>query len=198
MLTATCSGGHWAPGIATYFANKTPARGERAIGISNIGIFNGISDFLVQGSHFPDFARENTYGIEVYSEEVAQQIREALEKPDGCREQAEACQQAAIELDPENTGTNPDMGYECALATLTCMNDVYYPFSGSGLHTFDITQGGESQFPAPYANGFLNRESVQERLGVDIAEGKGVNYTYTNMGIMSGELSLFFHWRSLS
>ena len=198
MLTDTRSGGHWAPGIATHFANKTPGQGERAIGISNIGIFNGISDFLVQGVHIPDFSRENTYGIEVFSEEQAQEIRDALEKPGGCGDQTVACQEAAITLDPANTGLNPVVWGLCLTATMTCLEEVWSPIYDSGLHSFDITHEITSQFPAPYANGFLNREWVQERLGLDIAEGAAVNYTYSNIAVFTGKSSLFFHWRSLS
>lgn len=191
MLTGAHSGGHWAPGIATHFLSKSSSRSERAIGISNIGIFNGIVDFLVQGEHFASFARNNTYGIEAYSQAVADSVTEALEGPGGCREQAVACQDLAIELDPQNTGTNTEVQELCKAATFLCSFSVYGPYldPSVGLKDYDITQEPEVQFSPPHANGFLNRESVQKKLGVDIAGGKGVNYTYANSGILACEFS---------
>lgn len=185
----TGSGGHWAPGIATHFLSKSPSRAEHAIGISNLGIFNGVTDFLVQGEHFASFARNNTYGVQAYPQTVADNVTEALEGPGGCREQATACQELAIKLDPENSGTDPQVQAVCEPAALFCSLSVYGPYldESVGLKDFDITQGKEKQFPPPYANGFLNRESVQKKLGVDITEGKGVNYTYINPGILACE-----------
>lgn len=188
-LTRARSGGHWAPGIATHFLSKSPSRSERAIGIANIGIFNGIADFLVQGENFASFARDNTYRIPVYSQDVADQVTEALEAPGGCREQAVACQDLAIELDPQNTGTNSQVQAVCGPATLFCSAFVYGPYldESVGRKDFDITQVPGAQFSLPYANGFLNREPVQKKLGVDIAGGQGVNYTYTNPAVFACE-----------
>lgn len=96
----------------------------------------------------------------------------------------------AIDLDPENTGAVQAVGETCGLATVTCSGSMYDPFlEHSGLNNFDITQDMGTQFPAPYANGFLNRESVQKKLGVDIAAGKGVNYTNLNQDTLICETS---------
>ena len=120
---------------------------------------------------------------------MADNVTEALEAPGGCREQASACQDLAIQLDPENTGMDPEVQAVCGPATFFCSLSVYGPYLGGsvGLKDFDITQRTEKQFSLPYANGFLNRETVQKKLGVDIAGGKGVNYTYTNPGILACE-----------
>lgn len=120
---------------------------------------------------------------------MADDVTEALEGPGGCREQAVACQDLAIKLDPQNTGTNPEVQAVCGPATFFCSLSVYGPYldESVGLKDFDITQETANQFSLPYANGFLNRESVQKKLGVDIAGGKGVNYTYTNPGILACE-----------
>lgn len=126
----------------------------------------------------------------MYTQDVADEITEALEKPGGCRDQAVMCQEMATALDPENTGGVPEVQGACGLGTDSCLQDVYMPvFFNSGVNEFDIAQGRDIQFPAPYAHGFLNRESVQEKLGVDIAGGKGVNYTVHNQGFTPGESS---------
>lgn len=112
---------------------------------------------------------------------MADDAIEAFEKPGGCKDQAIECQDLAAQLDPDNTGTVLAVQYACGMATDACSTEVYGPFlQYSGLNNFDITQDSGTQFPAPYAHGFLNRESVQKKLGVDIAGGKGVNYTYLN------------------
>lgn len=186
------SGGHWAPGIATYFLAKSAAltrrSSERSISISHLGIFSGVFDFLVQGEYYPTFAVSNTYDIEAYPSSVADAAIDAFERPGGCGEQAAACQNAAITLDPENTGAVETVQGLCAVATMTCWFEVYGPFEEiSGLNPFDITQTSSTQFPEPYANGFLNREEVQMKLGVNIAAGKGVNYTNSNGNIFNRE-----------
>lgn len=109
----------------------------------------------------------------------------ALEGPGGCRDLATECQETAIELDPDNTGTVLEVQLACAVATQVCYGGVFQPFlDSSDRNPFDVTQDKSIQFAPPYAIGFLNREWVQKRLGVDIAGGKGVNYTSTNPAVL--------------
>lgn len=113
-------------------------------------------------------------------------MTEAFEAPGGCKEQVIDCQDLAIQLDPDNTGTVPAVQYACGMAMLDCQA-VLGPYADAELSTFDISHELGTQFPEPYAHGFLNRESVQKKLGVDIAAGKGVNYTYLNPNFLSCE-----------
>lgn len=114
---------------------------------------------------------------------------EAFEAPGGCKGQLIDCQDLAIQLDPDNTGTVLAVQMACGMAMLDCQA-VLEPYGDSGLSNFDISHELGTQFPEPYAHGFLNRESVQKKLNVDIAAGKGVNYTYLNPMFLSCETIL--------
>lgn len=124
----------------------------------------------------------------MYTQEQADEEMDSFEAPGGCKDQAVDCQELAIQLDPGNTGTVLEVNMVCASALAKCL-EIVGPLEGAGLNGFDITQDSGTQFPEPYANGFLNRESVQKKLGVDIAAGKGVNYTYMNPYITDGKIT---------
>lgn len=110
---------HWAgPDAAS-------RRREHAIGISTVGIINGFIDLLVQGPFYPQFAVNNTLGIQAYPPAVAEAAMTNFTKPGGCRDLVVACRQAAATGDPNNFANNPDVLSVCQAASLYCWSYVY-------------------------------------------------------------------------
>lgn len=120
-------GGHWAPAIADYFVKQQRANPdcEFSVGISTVGIINGLIDFLVQGPYFPIFAVNNTLGIKAYPQEVADSAMSNFTMPGGCSDQVKACHQLAAQGDPNNFANNATVLAACQSASLFCWNFVY-------------------------------------------------------------------------
>lgn len=65
-------GGHYGPAFFNHFheQNEKIAKGESQgvqLEFNTLGIMNGIIDEAIQANYYPEFARNNTYGIEAVS-----------------------------------------------------------------------------------------------------------------------------------
>lgn len=180
-------------GSATGLKRRNPQplpNGEFLIGISTLGIISGFVDLLVQAPFFPEFAVNNTYGIQLFNQSVAEQVQAAFVRPGGCGDLLRACQAATNAGDPENIAsplgalqelgatqncTSDELNCPCIAASLTCLNEVFLPgtvIAESGRNTFDI--GHLLPDPNPphgLVDTFMNLEWVQKHLGAE------VNYT---------------------
>lgn len=97
----------------------------KKLNLATLGLLEPGIDSKHMGKSFPGFARNNTYGIEVYSEEVYKETMELLNNPkDGCLTLIDACRAAAAEGDPQSFGTNATVNEVCVGATDTCYNGV--------------------------------------------------------------------------
>jgi hypothetical protein len=98
-----------------HFANAT------VLNMSTLGMTDACVDSRTMALGFPEFARNNTYGIEIYSEEVAEAIianMTALEL--GCHALIDQCRAVAEQGDPMGTGTNATFNAACSVASEVC------------------------------------------------------------------------------
>lgn len=77
------------------------------------------------GQGYPVFALNNTYGIELYGEEVFEQVMELILQPEtGCNALIDKCRLLANEGDPLSFGMNQTVNAACGEATNFCFGAV--------------------------------------------------------------------------
>lgn len=133
--------------------------------MDTLGIINGIIDERIQAPYYPEFAVNNTYGIKAVNDSVYTNMKAAYYGPGGCRDLIDEC---SLFSDKSSRAS----GIICSYASDICREKVespYYEFSGRG--TYDIRYTREDPDPPEYFVDFLNLESTQAALGVNI------NYT---------------------
>jgi carboxypeptidase C (cathepsin A) len=129
-------GGHYVPTFSSFFeaqnelidsaSEKCPIK----LGIDTVGIVNGCIDMLTQVPFYPKMAKNNTYGLDLMSDEAYAAAVKSFPK---CKVLTEACQSAAYRLDPMNTGANDEVNQECKKAFDFCYNSMAGPFVASGV-----------------------------------------------------------------
>ncbi|KAL5360366.1 Alpha/Beta hydrolase protein [Aspergillus floccosus] len=181
-------GGRYGPSFTAFFQeqNEKIAKGTIStdvdahyIHLDTLGIINGCVDLLVQSPKYPEFAYNNTYGIETINKTVYDAAMRAWSKPGGCKDQILECRRLAAEGDPQMFGNNATVNKVCGKADQYCSNQVegpYTQFSGRGY--YDISHLNPDPFPPPYFFGFLNQHWVQGALGVPINFTESVNSVY--------------------
>ncbi|KAI1341978.1 Alpha/Beta hydrolase protein [Xylariaceae sp. FL0016] len=178
-------GGHYAPAVAHLFHTRSASAKKRScggntttplnIGVESVGIINGLLDFLVMGEHLANFPNNNTYGIKSYDDAIWDSIQTNWTKPEGCKEQAEACKALTPNGYHDQYGTNETVIGVCGGAYLACGQNMYFAFDEqSEREYFDITQMRPTPEAPPYAFGFLAQGWVRDALGAR------VNYTQTH------------------
>ncbi|PKS10109.1 hypothetical protein jhhlp_001859 [Lomentospora prolificans] len=177
-LWATSYGGFWGPGFFSYFLRQNDAinsgtssdKNATTLQLSTLGLGNACIDSLIQGPGFPDFAMNNTFGIQSYPEEVYEMAIGNLTAPEvGCNDLIAACRQAAASQDPDNLGNNDAVNEVCAAATNVCYGVVQGAFTEtSGRNPFDISLLTPAVYPPEYSFAFFNQRWVQEELGVPL------------------------------
>lgn len=148
-------GGYWVSASAAYIQaqNAKIAAGAldaRILELETAGIANGCIDQLYQGRLYPQMAYNNTYGLEVISEEVLEEAVDNFTKPDGCREQILRCRELGDLFDPDELAANATVNSICVEATLYCAQYVlgaysvysnvsYLPALLTGTHAPELT-----------------------------------------------------------
>ena len=90
-----------------------------------MGLGNACIDSLVQGPGFPDFAMNNTYGYQAYSEEVYEMAMGNLTAPEtGCEDLIKKCREVAAANDPNSLGNDAEANEACTAATAVCFGVV--------------------------------------------------------------------------
>jgi len=170
-------GGYFAPAISAHFqrqnehiANKTLDDDKaKPIRIGTVGIQNGCIDALANAAAYPEFAYNNTYGIEAITKDVYEATKQNITKPGGCYDLINACRAAGDVGDPLETGLNQTVNELCATATAYCFGVVQGAFTTySHLNAFDIAYTAPATHPIPYLSAFYNRPWVQQALGVPV------------------------------
>ena len=130
--------GFWAPGFLSYFitqndainAGTHPDKNATALNLSTLGLGNACIDSLVQGPGFLEFAMNNTYGLQAYSEEVYEMAAGNLTAPGtGCVDLIGKCRNVAGENDPESFGGDAEVNEACVAATAVCWGIVQGAFT---------------------------------------------------------------------
>ncbi|KAL8825675.1 MAG: hypothetical protein Q9170_007707, partial [Blastenia crenularia] len=181
-------GGRYGPAFTAFFeeqnmriANKSISEegDEYIIHLDTLGIVNGCVDLLIQEPYYPEFAYNNTYGIQSINQSLYQGALDNFNRPDtGCKALILKCQALATEGDPNATGNNDTVNQACSDANIYCTNNVeaqYY--NTSGHNYYDIASIDPTPFPPNYYLGYLSQHYVQGALGVPI------NYTQSTNGV---------------
>lgn len=186
-------GGHYGPAFYNYFYEqnemiKNNTMPGYRLRMDTLGIGNGIIDEAIQAEYYPEFAMNNTYGIQVYNETVYEYARFATFMVGGCYEQIATCRAAAsyvrgglIEDDQTITDkavNQEDVATLCSEAQNMCRDNVesmYYNYGDRG--TYDIRHPSNDPTPPSYFEDYLNTAFVQNALGVRL------NYTTSNSDI---------------
>lgn len=118
-------GGLYAPAFASYFINQNELiRDEKhelanatTLNVATVGLLNAFVDARSMALGFPDWARNNTYGLPVYSEDVYADIVSNITNPkEGLVALIDRCRAAVAEGDPEGKGTNETVNEVCVTA----------------------------------------------------------------------------------
>jgi len=112
---------------------------DKALRLGTLGITNGCIDSESQAASFPHMAYNNTYGIQVISEDVYEQAMYNLTKPDGCYDLIHQCRDAAAVGDPLGYGNNDTVNQICVAATELCfliIQGQYSIYSNVSLHIY--------------------------------------------------------------
>ncbi|KAL2363889.1 hypothetical protein RJZ56_003175 [Blastomyces dermatitidis] len=157
-------------------ANKD---GKVVLHIDTVGIVSGCIDIFSQIFTYPEFARNNTYGIEAVNSSAYDAMLDAYLKPGGCMEQSQNCRRLTHEGDLNHHGNNATVNEACRQASEACLKVEVPYMDGSGLGFYDIAHPKADPFPPPFFQGYLNRPHVQAALGVPL------NYTSGSMAVFT-------------
>ncbi|OQD68931.1 hypothetical protein PENPOL_c002G04467 [Penicillium polonicum] len=171
-------GGHWGPAFFDHFyeENQKIANGTIdgvQLEFNTLGIINGLIDLGIQSSFYPEFAVNNTYGIQSVNDTVYNYMKFANEMPKGC--------QTLIAMCKATKRTSVADHSICSEATNMCRDNVEGPYHVlSGRGSYDIRHPTNDPTPPNYYLEYLNQASVLDAIGVD------VNYTKSNADILYG------------
>jgi carboxypeptidase C (cathepsin A) len=122
-------GGHYAPVFANFFekqndriiAGTIPAPAIQ-LHIDTVGLVNACIDIDSQIASYPEFAFNNTYGIEAINET---QYASAISSTAMCLNLTGICRSMADEQDPEGLGNNAEVNEACMSAYLFCFSKMH-------------------------------------------------------------------------
>ncbi|KAK6073093.1 carboxypeptidase s1 [Seiridium cupressi] len=181
-------GGHYGPTFSSFFESQNTkiASGDIKsavpLHLDTLGIVNGCLDIMTQMPFFPEFAFNNTYGIQVINETVYEAAVAAWPQ---CQELVSTCRSLAADQDPLNAGTSDEVNTACFTANQYCFANMWKPYSDTGRNQFDVANFAIDPFPPKYAAGFLNSKEVQDDIGVPLnftGFSDGVHTAFTNTG----------------
>lgn len=167
-------GGFYVPTTATYALQQNTRIRQGTLNgtiipIDTVGWTNGCVDMLYQGEWFPEQAYNNTYGLQVITQDIYEEALLNFTMPGGCRDQITECRRLGDLYDPENVNTNPNVTDACVGATLYCFGYVMGAYeAASNRSHFDMAHLKPDPYPPSYGNGFFNRAWVQQALGVSV------------------------------
>ncbi|VUC25523.1 unnamed protein product [Clonostachys rosea] len=182
-IWAVSYGGLYAPLFTSYFLdqNRLVQNGTHeltnatTLNMATVGIINGLVEMTSMALGFPDYARNNTYGLPVYSEDIYQEVVQNITAPEqGCLALIDQCRAAAAKGDPENKGNNDDVNNVCGPAGQACFGTILQSFEiNSPYGYFDITYNRPASYPYEYEAAFFNQAWVQQELGVPLNYTRG-------------------------
>lgn len=101
--------------------------------LDTLGLTNACIDLQIEAPFYPEYAFNNTYGLQTIPEEVYVQALNNLTKTGGCQDLIDECRSLTASSDPENVGANEQVNTACSKATEYCFNYVqgaYMALSG--------------------------------------------------------------------
>lgn len=183
-LFAESYGGRYGPIFAETFeeqnarreSGELPRNSTIDIHLSSLGIVNGCVDMESQVPFYPQFANENSYGLEALSVDEAKFYTDKYYAEGGCRDLLHQCGTIVNTSDPDGEGDQDDVNEACSKAQKSCL-DIEYAYFSSGRSAYDIAVPEADPFPAMTFQEYLNQASVQE------AMGSPINYTLSNSDV---------------
>ncbi|KAH8168907.1 serine carboxypeptidase domain-containing protein [Sarocladium implicatum] len=183
---AVSYGGLYAPIFGSYIVDQNALIEDKShelknatkLNLGTVGVLNGVIDVRAMVLGFPDFAQNNTYGVQVWDDKRVQLGVEQVTKKGGCYDVVDQCRALAAKDDPEAIGDNKKVNQICALTTAQCGPLVQaWIEQYSTVTQFDITQEKPAALPYEYNTAFFNQPWVQAALGVPL------NYTRQAPGV---------------
>lgn len=168
--------------------------------LDTLGLVNACIDIDTQMPTYPEFAFNNTYGIQAIN---VTQYQTAIASSATCRNMTSVCRMLADEFDPRGLGNKANVNKACLDAYIYCFSKMHDVFDAKvctpsylGRHgtvsnhvfqrnLFDIAAPALEAFPPKWAAGYLNNAEVQQALGVPL------NFTGNSAVIASGESKIF-------
>ncbi|CAI6100721.1 unnamed protein product [Clonostachys chloroleuca] len=182
-IWAVSYGGLYAPLFASHFLDQNElikngtheVANATAFNMATVGIINGLVEMSSMLMGFPDYARNNTFGLPVYSEDVYQEVVKNITAPEqGCLALIDQCRAVAPKGDPENKGNNDDVNKVCSAASQFCFGTILQSFERNAPYGyFDITYNRPATYPYEYEAAFFNQAWVQQELGVPLNYTRG-------------------------
>ncbi|GMG42704.1 unnamed protein product [Aspergillus oryzae var. brunneus] len=117
----------------TDFDDGVPISSPSPITIDTLSIHNGCSDITTQGAFYPEYAYNNTYGVQAITETQYEEAKYNWTKPGGCLDMAVQCQELVQKLDPYNFGNNAEVNDVCFAADEYCYENVLAVYALSGV-----------------------------------------------------------------
>ncbi|KAI9781133.1 MAG: hypothetical protein M1835_004356 [Candelina submexicana] len=185
-------GGRYGPAFTAFFEEQNQkiengtfnVTGETyRIDLDTLGIINGCVDLLIQEDSYPQFAYENTYGIEAINQTIYSELITNFTQSGGCQDLIVQCRALAAEGDSSFNGNNATVNAACMKADEYCSSNVegaYIALSGRGY--YDIAHMTQDPFPPEYFVGYLSQHWIQAALGVPINFTESVNSVYHAFG----------------
>ena len=169
-------GGKFGPAFASYWEDQNAARrngsmasnGTFEIALTSLGIIQGCVDDLVQGQFYPDFAYNNTYGIQAIDLLDQQNAASEYLGSGGCQQSIESCRYAVSTYDQDDYGDNDAVNKICSAAQTLCNDELIGPYLNSGRNIYDIAQEDPSPFPSSTYLEYLNNINVQKAIGAPL------------------------------
>jgi carboxypeptidase C (cathepsin A) len=179
-------GGHYAPIYADYFeqqndkiANGNITGNAVQLHVDTVGLINACIDIDVQIGYYPEYAHNNTYGLELITPE---QYAAAIAAEPQCKSMTATCRALADAKDPNGLGNKPDVNAACKGAFDYCFKTMHDFYVKTGKDVFDLAGPQIAQaFPPKWGAGYLNDAEIQQALGVPL------NWTGTAATIAGGE-----------
>lgn len=134
-------GGHYGPIFADFFTNQNDkiASGGNAttkpLQIETVGIINGCIDSAIQIPFYPEFAFNNTYGIQAINKTVYDFARGNVP---ACLNLTSICSDLAEQKDPNFKGNNDEVNKACQDAFNKCFGTVHAPYIPSLVGHFPV------------------------------------------------------------
>ena len=101
-----------------------------------------------------------TFDIQVFEEDLYNDLMHNWTKPDGCKDKIKACQEELrlFDVNTLHRGAKPESSI-CSLADM-CSNEAVEHYLAADNGWMDIAQPKSEYFPAPHIHGFLSQEST--------------------------------------
>ncbi|UPX17302.1 uncharacterized protein EKO05_0007668 [Ascochyta rabiei] len=166
--------GHYSPIYADYFEQQNDlVAADGSINgsaielhVDTVGLVNACIDIDTQIDYYPEFAYNNTYGLQFINQT---QYDSALAASPQCKNLTAVCRTLADAKDPGGLGNQPDVNKACLGAFLYCFSKLHDDFDASGRNKFDIVAPNlPESFPPKWAAGYLNDAETQQALGVPL------------------------------